>query len=90
MKSRVRDRERDAERLREIGRWRPILGWINAGEAATRRDSETRATARPGSETRDPLNPRGDPVLHVHFPVTFPANSGGCVMKILGVISCNL
>jgi hypothetical protein len=47
------------------------------------------------AEPRRPVTRRTreeDPVLHVRFPATFPAesvaNSGGFAEKILGVISC--
>jgi hypothetical protein len=62
-----------------------------SGEPATRRpdaiadpcDPEERTRA---TRTRDLLNPRRDPVLHVCFPETFPTEtvtiSGGFMRKI--------
>jgi hypothetical protein len=51
---RQRDQERDAQRLREIRRWGPILMWIDAGGTRTRIPAgltETKQRGRAGGDT---------------------------------------
>jgi hypothetical protein len=59
-----------------------IFGGSSGFPAKTRWTTKTSSPEPLEPMTRDPLNPRGDPVLHVHFPAKSQAISNGFLRKI--------
>jgi hypothetical protein len=74
---RVRDRERDAQRLREIGRWGPILRWdqdpISGGSD---RDETERESWRRSDRSRILWWRYGGRPSRNGFPASSPTNQG--------------